>query len=554
MKKVLSWLGSCAKSTGKLLKGVVVQGSYMADTTAENTQLSIAANAALEEKRQEMRLAELQLGYLRHKESQDFQADQAKVSYERALEKAQLDNQYAMKLQEFVKSVDYAIHQEGIKFQKWRLQQEQGLQLELQNHRQAFEREMAAYQRQTAIKVAREQIEIQKIFQNWPLKILPTQLLESPPDDGYIPIKVFIAPPKFPKGFPSLEEDLVTALKDFLKNYNHQGRLVEFLDGAWENERFSGGASIKVLFGMLNSNPILVLEPEILTNYLNLNVAYWGLGQKRHFYEPIISKMPYRDILFDSAKERAKEWQKHIEKLLNSSAKNLEEIKKIYGQEIQRNFQLLQDEEELKKTDIDISQLGLKYTINEKDIHELYQVIITANCLISGLLIDTYYLNHYGLPPLLPKLLPDLLQDIPDNKIVVEVVQWVVEGYRSIYEVLQDERSHQIPELGLQLAKNLAFLPDNSLAKEQVNYSIQSWLGIHGISQLEAIEDTQLMKSVIDVADEDFLNMLSQCLASLGKENSLAEADALLSIWHNLKFQGDIKVDKKGPTLFWEIS
>lgn len=55
---------------------------------------------------------------------------------------------------------------------------------------------VAEYQRETAIKAAHNQAEVQKIFANWPLTLPPAQILESY-NNSLIPLRIFIAPLKF---------------------------------------------------------------------------------------------------------------------------------------------------------------------------------------------------------------------------------------------------------------------------------------------------------------------------------------------------------------------
>ncbi|TAE56094.1 MAG: hypothetical protein EAZ87_19020 [Nostocales cyanobacterium] len=86
---------------------------------------------------------------------------------------------------------------------------------------------------------------------------------------------------------------------------NSNIRPIELLDGAWESKKFRGGSSIKSLFGMLKSEPTLILESEVEGRYLNFKVAYWGFGQENYFYDRIIHGFPYQDILDESAKNRA---------------------------------------------------------------------------------------------------------------------------------------------------------------------------------------------------------------------------------------------------------
>jgi hypothetical protein len=82
---------------------------------------------------------------------------------------------------------------------------------------------------------------------------------------------------------PEIEQKLTQILSEFLsQNYplSSQERPTEFLPGAWDSKRFRRESSIKALFEMLKSEPTLILESELVGDYLNFRLAYWGMGQK----------------------------------------------------------------------------------------------------------------------------------------------------------------------------------------------------------------------------------------------------------------------------------
>lgn len=76
------------------------------------------------------------------------------------------------------------------------------------NSRKSFEQEkirqqqLAIYQRETQVQIANQQRdtalklpEVNKILDSWPLRLYPSQILDSH-NYGYKPLKIFIAPPK----------------------------------------------------------------------------------------------------------------------------------------------------------------------------------------------------------------------------------------------------------------------------------------------------------------------------------------------------------------------
>ena len=95
---------------------------------------------------------------------------------------------------------------------------------------------------QTALKLP----EINKSLEYWPLRLLPSQLIHSQPEDRPVPLKILIAPPQ--KNLPEfkalgievreIEQILAQNLREFLgQNYSSQCsiRPTEFLGGAWNN-------------------------------------------------------------------------------------------------------------------------------------------------------------------------------------------------------------------------------------------------------------------------------------------------------------------------------
>lgn len=282
---------------------------------------------------------------------------------------------------------------------------------------------------------------------------------------------------------PEVELKLAEGLREFLNQYyslHSQVRPTEFLGGAWESKRFHSESSIKTLFGMLKSEPSLILESEIDGDCLNFRIAYWGVGQENYYYKTI-SRLPYKDIVYNAAKARALEWRKIREALL-AIGENPEEINKL-GKDNVVNLAILDKEETWKSQGIDISKLSLSYHINEQDFEKLYQVLITYHCLVAGWIADAYYLVHYDVSPLLPELLPSLLKDALD----LQLLQAIILGYKQVYKALEDKRLHWIPELALQLAQSLSHLPDQSWSKEQVDYSVSSWLQLRQVSQLGGV-------------------------------------------------------------------
>ena len=472
--------------------------------------VQVANNAVIEEKRQEIQLAQIKLQYIQNQENREFQAEQGELNHQRQKE-----------LQEYIQSVNLAIHKSNIEFQRWRFEQEKTLQSELATYGRETQLMVAEYQRETAIKAAHNQAEVQKIFANWPLTLPPAQILESY-NNSLIPLRIFIAPPKVqferfattPQNFPDIELTINQKMRDFFDQYSQQGRPIEFLAGAWESKRFHSEASIKALFGMLKSEPTLILESEFDGDYINFRVAYWTIGQPNYSYQTIISQLSYRDILYDSAKTRARKWKVTKDKLL-ALGKTQADIDKRGGDN-EINLKIWEEEQSLREEGIDDDELEIHYKINSKHFEDLYQFLITCHCLVAGWIADTHHLFLHDFTPLLPQLLPDLTQNIPEGEVADSVIWMVISGYEQIYKILEAESSHRLPELILELAQGLVNLPNKSWAKNQLINSVESWLKLRN-PRNPVSELWDRVNSVVMAKDLDYIEKINNLLESLGE-------------------------------------
>jgi WD40 repeat protein len=483
---------------------------------------------ALAEQREKMQLAQLKLQYLKHRDNLTFQSQQAKLNATRIQE-----------LQAFIQRAEDIRLQKSLEFQRWSLEQEKALQLELFERNYTLQRQLVTYQRQTSLQIVEEQ----KRLENSPIWLVASDILNSYPEDETLPLRVFFAPPKLQferftntaslaaKRFPDVELTLAEGLRQFFRNYSTSGRAIDFLAGAWVSKSFHSEASIKALFGVLKSEPTLVLESEVDGDYLNFRIAYWGLNWTKYRYEPIISRLPYRDILYESAKTRARRWLKTRKKLIAAGEKP-EEIDKLYGRDNVTNLRMLLREERFRVVGIDSRELELSYSINKKDFEALCQFLIIYHCVFSGLVADEYFLVQYNLPPLLPKLLPNLTNRVPDTEVVQELIQSVVLYYQKVYGTLEEERSSLIPELALDLAQSLAYLSDKKWAKQQFIRSLQSWLNHRGLLPKDESEAQsfvlllEIMETAVKLEDKDYAEKLNQCLVAVGEDKQLNVTDA----------------------------
>jgi WD40 repeat protein len=428
-------------------------------------------------------------------------------------------------IQNLIESYDLfpQVNESGVSFE-----QQKVLQQQLAIYQRETQLKIASFQRETTLNLP----EINKVYEHWPLNIYPSQILESHSSSKLIPLKIFLASPQLLDSLESnvgnkninFELRLAENLRTFLnKNYSLHSPLrpTEFLACAWENKRFHGDSSIKAMFGMLKSEPTLILESEIEGDNLSFRIAYWGLGQENYYYQTL-AKFSYQQILQESAKRRALKWKATREQLL-ALGEDIDEVNQL-GRDNVINLNLLEKEEKWQAKGIDTKQLCLDYQINSEDLEQLCQLLSACCCLVTGSIADIYHLINRDIPPLLPALLPSLAQQLLDSQLIGAIVS----GYRQVYQTLERDRSYWVPELSLQLGHSLTHLPEKSWAIEQINYSLQSWLNLRQIQISPADDLLDAIEPALTIADRDYLAKLQECFTALGDSQRCDRISELL--------------------------
>ena len=267
---------------------------------------------------------------------------------------------------------------------------------------------------QKAAETALKSPEINKNLEYWPLRLLPSQLIHSRLDDRPIPLKILLAPPQnnleefksIGVEIQEIEQELAQNLREFLRqNYSSQCtvRPTEFLGGAWNHNNFYGEVGIKVLFGALQTEPTLILETGIESNYIVLRLGYWGGQQKQYCYETLL-KLPYRSLLETSIKARALRWKEIKNKLL-ALGKSPEEAAKLGGDN-DINLAIIEEIAELRAAGIETEELSFVYQVNRQDFAYICQFLSICQCLVAGWVTDIHYLIENNTAPHLPEWLP----------------------------------------------------------------------------------------------------------------------------------------------------
>lgn len=454
--------------------------------------------------------------------------------------------QFPKVIQEVIENVNI-VTQNGSNAEEFTQEKYRQQQLAIYNNE--IKLKIAQQERETALKLP----EVNKILDSWPLRLYPSQILESHASSERIPLKIFIAPPQiqFDKSdqrnerLSAIELVLAEGLREFVNQHyslHDPVRPTEFLAGAWDSKRFHSESSIKSLFGTLKTQPSLILESENDGDCLNFRIAYWGLGQDKYYYQTI-SRLPYRQILEESAKNRALEWKKLRDELIELG----EDIEEINGlsQDNAINLAILEKVNKWQNKGIDTSKLSLEYQVNHQDFEKLCQVLINCHCLVAAWVADAYHLVHHDVPPLLPELLPSLLKDELD----LQSVAAIATGYKQVYQALQDERRFWVPELALQLAQSLSNLPDPSWSQEQVDYSISTWLQLRQVSTLEVSNALEAMQLAIKVEDEAYVEKLREYFVAVGDRQNLVYVEKLLEAIAHLKDKRHLETANFSHTL-----
>lgn len=398
----------------------------------------------------------------------------------------------------------------------------------------AYSQSRIVYQRETILKIAayqrettRQLPEVNKIIDQWPLKLLPSQILTSSDNRKTLPLRIFIAPLKFDgieskPEMPNLESKLSQGVREFIACHyplHSATRATEFLGGAWESKRFHGEASIKALFGLLKSEPCMILESELAGDCVIFRVAYWGLGQSHYFYQTILN-FSYREFLQSAAHQRSAQWRTTRDKLL-ALGKTMADLERLGGDQA-INLAILEEAEALAAAGIDVGELQLEYRVTPKDWEELCQFLIASHCLVAGWLVDMHYLIYDDVPPLLPELLPDLMASLGYQRLLSETIATSLSIYQDIFQAMAMTRPAWAPELALKIAMSLIHLPDKSWAQAQVNYSLNCWLHLHQLPPVSGVQALQGCMIQLVSSDVAYLESLKSCLVAIGDDAGVA--------------------------------
>ncbi|WP_445252075.1 MULTISPECIES: SUMF1/EgtB/PvdO family nonheme iron enzyme [unclassified Microcoleus] len=557
MTKALPGKKGLLAKTGDFFKAAFMPAVYSADriseTQARNTDITIQTNKEIEASRQELRIQELKLQEFQRQANLQFQVEEGNLNRSLQSELARLNRESQTQegmlnrqMQEQLAKINREFqanegklnreHQIQLEIfraelQKWCIQQQKELQLHLKNLDAQLARELRIYDRQSSIEVIQEQ----KRQNNSPIWLVAQDIVNSNPAQNPIPLRVFLSPPSLQfdrsgdsndaaKGFPDMEKFLGIYLQQFFEKYSAQKRPVEFLSGAWTSKFFHSQAATKTMFHGLKTEPTLILESVAEGDIFNLNFGYWGLNWATYRYKSPIPMLPWREVLFDFAKERALQWQTQRQAYI-AEGNSGEEFDELYGTEAVNSFlhnlKIIEREKKCEAIGTDPTDIPRPYSIHKKDYERFQQFIGVCHCLIAGLLADEYFLLHVSSEvrqrPLLPQLLPNLLRDMPSEE-QAHLVEIAINFYEMLYNIIGESESAWIPELKLDLAEGLLDLPDKRWAAAQIFESVKAWLQLRGLSVPEGNKEIlDAFDAVLTIDDLKYVGKLNSGLVAVGK-------------------------------------
>ncbi len=412
-------------------------------------------------------------------------------------------------------------------FQLDKFKQQQLLQKSFFSYKRNQRLQTAAKQRQAVL----TSLDAYQLLPNWPLKLVPGLILNSEPRNSYVPLRIISIPPHLDweqfgtvaQNSPKIDQYLAEGLEKFFEQHyssNNSTKAVELVKAGWHRRRYQGSSSIQTIFNMLKSEPTVILDLEIQDNCLNFRIYYWEIGQKEYSCAQILSRFPFREIVYESAKSRARKW-KTVKDLLEKTGKNPQEMNPVDSY----NLEVIELEDKIRQLGIDPRKLPRRYKLKPEDFTALAQFLLICNCLVTACFADIHHLITSNVPPQLPRLLPDLIPNVLDK----QTIQTIISRYSEIFQALEGERLEQMPDFALELANHLKYLPNKSWAKQQLDYSIDCWLKLRGVHPGEVSNNIEAMESVLTLSDRKYAERVKECFAELEDEQKFTTIQGLIN-------------------------
>ncbi|MBE9183452.1 hypothetical protein IQ270_01590 [Microcoleus sp. LEGE 07076] len=87
-----------------------------------------------------------------------------------------------------------------------------------------------------------------------------------------------------------------------------------------------------------------------------------------------------------------------------------------------------------------------------------------------------------------------------------------------LYDIIGESESAWIPELKLDLAEGLLYLPDKRWAATQIFESVKAWLKLRGLLVPEGNKEIlDALDAALTIDDLEYVKKLNECLVAVGK-------------------------------------
>jgi len=478
--------------------------------------------ADLENKRQEFELARLKTEYLRELNRQKLPAKQT-----------QLNQQFQEQFTQYIDKCEEARLDKPIPFENFLAEQRRLAELELQRRNHELTFLMAFVQ----VNIYRNLEDYKRILNNYPWRLDPVVILEEynkyRSGNDKIPPFIIISPPKIPEnlfshppvGLPRLENTIEENLRLFLnQNYGKYSstRPTDLAAGAWDTNKMRSETAVKLLFYLLKSIPVIILDSEIDGDKLNFSIASWDVGTE-YVYQPIISSFSYKDFLYQVAKESAQQWEKQKQEILAKGIPLETLLKNPQAQENEINLAIWHQEQTLKECGLEESA---DYQPTKAGVEKLSQYLSILHCLCASLATDAYYFTRYGETPKLPHFLRELTQGLNPQE-AQGLIEVAIDYYQSFCQQLEAVNSDKSPEIFLELALGLLAFDDKSLPQQQLEKSLNTFLQIRKLDLgLSLFDLLAKVEQAIEIEDRTYVDKVNQCLRGLNvsREIRLGEA------------------------------
>jgi len=471
----------------------------------------------LESKRQEFELARLKAEYLRELDAQKFQREENRLREE-----------FQLKLTEYIQECEKARMDKRIQFEQFLAEKRRQSELELQRRNHEFSFFMGFVQ----TNIARSLEDYRHILSNYPWRLHPTVILEEYNKytycSGRIPPLVIISPPEIeydkfphpPSGLPKLEKSIEENLRLFLNQHYGKSdphRPTDLVGGAWDTNKMRSETAVKLLYFLLKSIPVIILDSEIDGDKLNFRIACWDVGLE-YTYQPIISSFPYKEFLYEVAKESAQKWATQKQEILAKGLPLEILLTTPQAQENEMNLLVWQQEKTFQEYGLEES---LDYRPTKAGVQKLSQYWSILHCLCVSLATDGYYFSRYSQSPQLPHLLLELTQGLTPSE-----TQWLIDittsYYQSFCQQLEEIGSKQSPDLYLELALGLAVFADKKLGEQQLEKSLEAFFRV----RQQEPGTIANVEQVVEVTDRPFVEKVNQCLKLLDLSTQIKLGEA----------------------------